>query len=82
MVREKNANWREKRIFGGSLTYGPDGHRGHTAADHAAGRSRSMVMEVAVGRCPQTGAPLASQSTISRLESEQDRGGAAVCGSA
>ena len=25
-------------------------------------------MKVAVGRCPQTGAPLASQSTISRLE--------------
>jgi hypothetical protein len=26
------------------------------------------LLEVAVGRCPQTGAPLASQSTISRLE--------------
>ena len=26
------------------------------------------LMKVAVGRCPQTGAPLASQSTISRLE--------------
>src|SRR5713226_8442850 len=26
------------------------------------------LMEVAVGRCPQSGAPLASQSTISRLE--------------
>jgi len=26
------------------------------------------VLKVAVGRCPQTGAPLASQSTISRLE--------------
>jgi hypothetical protein len=25
-------------------------------------------MKVAVGRCPITGAPLASQSTISRLE--------------
>jgi hypothetical protein len=27
------------------------------------------LMKVAVGRCPQSGAPLASQSTISRLES-------------
>src|SRR6202795_3636367 len=26
------------------------------------------LMKVVVGRCPQTGAPLASQSTISRLE--------------
>jgi hypothetical protein len=26
------------------------------------------LMKVAVGRCPQGGAPLASQSTISRLE--------------
>src|SRR5580704_4395140 len=26
------------------------------------------LMKVAVGRCPRTGAPLASQSTISRLE--------------
>ena len=26
------------------------------------------LLKVAVGRCPQTGAPLASQSTISRLE--------------
>ena len=26
------------------------------------------LMKVAVGRCPETGAPLASQSTISRLE--------------
>jgi hypothetical protein len=26
------------------------------------------LMKVAVGRCPQSGAPLASQSTISRLE--------------
>jgi hypothetical protein len=42
------------------------------------------LMKVAVGRCSETGAPLASQSTISRLEkcAEQDRGGAAVCGSA
>ena len=40
------------------------------------------LMKVAVGRCPQTGAPLASQSTISRSGecAEQDRGGAAVCG--
>jgi hypothetical protein len=28
------------------------------------------LMKVAVGRCPQSGAPLASQSTISRLENE------------
>ena len=42
------------------------------------------LMKVAVGRCPETGAPLASQSTISRLENapSKDRGGAAVCGSA
>jgi hypothetical protein len=30
-------------------------------------------MKVAVGRCPQTGAPLASQSTISRLENAPSR---------
>ena len=37
------------------------------------------LMKVAVGRCPQSGAPLASQSTISRSGecAEQDRGGAA-----
>ena len=41
-------------------------------------------MKVAVGRCPETGAPLASQSTIisSGECAEQDRGGAADCGSA
>ena len=31
------------------------------------------LMKVAVGRCPQTGAPLASQSTISRLENAPSR---------
>jgi hypothetical protein len=35
--------------------------------DHDRLRHDSL-MKVAVGRCPQTGAPLASQSTISRLE--------------
>jgi Transposase DDE domain group 1 len=30
-------------------------------------------MKVAVGRCPQTGAPLASQSTISCLENEPSK---------
>ena len=31
------------------------------------------LLKVAVGRCPQTGAPLASQSTISRLENAPSR---------
>jgi Transposase DDE domain group 1 len=31
------------------------------------------LMKVAVGRCPQSGAPLASQSTISRLENAPSR---------
>jgi len=31
------------------------------------------LMKVAVGRCPETGAPLASQSTISRLENAPSR---------
>src|SRR5712672_2497785 len=31
------------------------------------------LMKVAVGRCPETGAPLASQSTISRLENAPGR---------
>jgi hypothetical protein len=41
------------------------------------------LMKVAVGRCPTSGAPLASQSTISRLGecAEQNGGGAARRGS-
>jgi len=35
------------------------------------------VMKVAVGRCPETGAPLASQSTISRLENAPSKTDAA-----
>ena len=31
------------------------------------------LMKVAVGRCPQSGAPLAPQSTISRLEMRRAR---------
>src|SRR5258707_10636678 len=31
------------------------------------------LMKVAVGRCPESGAPLASQSTISRLENAPSR---------
>src|SRR3974377_605630 len=31
------------------------------------------LMKVAVGRCPQTGAPLASPSTLSRLANAQSR---------
>jgi hypothetical protein len=31
------------------------------------------LMKVVVGRCPQTGAPLASQATISRLEMRRAR---------
>lgn len=35
------------------------------------------LMKLAVGRCPQTGAPLASQSTISRLENAPSKAQAA-----
>ena len=35
------------------------------------------AMKVAVGRCPETGEPLASQSTISRLENSASKTGAA-----
>jgi hypothetical protein len=35
------------------------------------------LMKVAVGRCPETGAPLASQSTISRLENSPSKTDAA-----
>jgi hypothetical protein len=35
------------------------------------------MMKVAVGRCPETGAPLASQSTISRLENAPSKTDAA-----
>ena len=38
------------------------------------------LMKVAVGRCPQTGAPLASQSTISRLENAPSKTDAARLG--
>jgi hypothetical protein len=38
------------------------------------------LMKVAVGRCPQTGAPLASQSTISRLENAPGKTQAARLG--
>jgi len=38
------------------------------------------LMKVAVGRCPQTGAPLASQSTISRLENAPSKTQAARLG--
>jgi hypothetical protein len=37
-------------------------------------------MKVAVERCPQTGAPLASQSTISRLENAPSKTEAARLG--
>jgi Transposase DDE domain group 1 len=36
------------------------------------------LMKVAVGRCPESGAPLASQSTISRLENAEQNGGGAA----
>jgi hypothetical protein len=40
------------------------------------------LMKLAVGRCPESGAALASQSTISPREcTAQDRGCAAHCGS-
>jgi hypothetical protein len=35
------------------------------------------LMKVTVGRCPQTGAPLASQSTISRLKNAPSKTDAA-----
>jgi len=38
------------------------------------------LMKVAVGRCPETGAPLASQSTISRLENAPSKTEAARLG--
>jgi hypothetical protein len=38
------------------------------------------LMKVAVGRCPETGAPLASQSTISRLENSPSKAAAARLG--
>jgi hypothetical protein len=38
------------------------------------------LMKVAVGRCPETGAPLASQSTISRLENAPSKTDAARLG--
>jgi DDE family transposase len=38
------------------------------------------LMKVTVGRCPQTGAPLASQSTISRLENAPSKTDAARLG--
>jgi hypothetical protein len=38
------------------------------------------LMKVAVGRCPQSGAPLASQSTISRLENAPSKTEAAPAG--
>jgi hypothetical protein len=38
------------------------------------------MMKVAVGRCPETGAPLASQSTISRLENAPSKTDAARLG--
>jgi hypothetical protein len=41
------------------------GHKGAIDLDRL---RHDPLMKVAVGRCPQSGAPLASQSTISRLE--------------
>jgi hypothetical protein len=38
------------------------------------------LMKIAVGRCPETGAPLASQSTISRLENAPSKTDAARLG--
>src|SRR5262249_31741233 len=40
--------------------------------DHPPPRPHTLL-ERAVGRCPETGAPLASQSTISRLENAPSR---------
>src|SRR5258705_7897128 len=41
---------------------------GHKDAIDLGGLRHDPLMKIAVGRCPITGAPLASQSTISRLE--------------
>jgi hypothetical protein len=41
---------------------------GHEDATDLDRLRHDPLMKVAVGRCPQSGAPLASQSTISRLE--------------
>jgi Transposase DDE domain group 1 len=47
--------------------------RGHKDANDLNRLRCDPLMKVAVGRCPQSGAPLASQSTISRLENAPSR---------
>jgi hypothetical protein len=46
---------------------------GHKDANDLNRLRYDPLMKVAVGRCPQSGAPLASQSTISRLENAPSR---------
>src|ERR1700739_828182 len=53
------------------------GHEDAIALDRL---RRDPLMKVAVGRCPQSGAPLASQSTISRLENAPSKTQAARLG--
>jgi hypothetical protein len=53
------------------------GHKDATDLDRL---RHDPLMKVAVGRCPQTGSPLASQSTISRLENAPSKTEAARLG--
>src|SRR5262249_55672904 len=51
--------------------------RGYGDAIDLARLRHDPAMKVAVGRCPETGEPLASQSTISRLENSASKTDAA-----
>jgi hypothetical protein len=51
--------------------------RGHEDANDLDGLRHDPLMKITVGRCPQSGAALASQSTIGRLENAPSRSEAA-----
>ena len=68
-IRHRMGEIIEARVFGICCGY-EDG------IDHDALR-HDPVMKMAVGRCPETGAPLASQSTISRFENAPSKTDAA-----
>ena len=51
---------------------------GHKDANDLDQPRHDPLMKIAVGRCPQSGAPLASQSTISRLENAPSKSEAAL----
>ena len=73
-IRHRLGEIIKARVFG--ICCGHEDGIDHDALRH------DPVMKMAVGRCPETGAPLASQSTISRFENAPSKTDAARLGAA